>query len=69
MSKRGIILKKKGISSLLKWYPFISLPEGKAQVELLVSKGDTPASIVRRRTSTIVFFSETAGKIYFKFGL
>jgi hypothetical protein len=35
---------------------------------LLVSKGDTLASVVRRHASTIIFF-ETAGEIYFKFGL
>jgi hypothetical protein len=46
-----------------------SSPEPKAQGELLVSKGYTPASVVRRHASTIVFFSKTAGQIYFKFGL
>jgi ribosome biogenesis SPOUT family RNA methylase Rps3 len=40
----------------------------KAQGELLVSKGDTLASLVRRHVSTIVF-SETAGQIYLTFGL
>jgi hypothetical protein len=48
---------------------FISSPEPKAQGELLVSKGDAPASIVRRHASTIVSFSETTKQIYFKFGL
>jgi hypothetical protein len=43
--------------------------EPKAQGELLVSKGDTPASVVRRHASTIVFFYETSGQIYFKFSM
>jgi hypothetical protein len=47
----------------------ISSSEPKAQGELLVSKGDAPASVIRRHASTIVFFSETTGQIYFKFGL
>jgi hypothetical protein len=47
----------------------ISSPEPKAQGELLVSKGDAPATIARRHASTIVFFSETTKQIYFKFGL
>jgi hypothetical protein len=37
-----------------------SSPEPKAQGELLVSKGDALASVIRRHASTIVFFSETA---------
>jgi hypothetical protein len=48
---------------------FFSSPEPKVQGELLVSKKDAPASVVRRHASTIVFFSETVGQIYFKFGL
>jgi hypothetical protein len=50
-------------------YDFIGSPEPKAQGELLVSKGDAAASVVRCHASTIVFFSETTGQIYFKFGL
>jgi ankyrin repeat protein len=50
-------------------YLIFSPPKPKAQDELLVSKGDAPASIVRRHASTTVFFSETTKQIYFKFGL
>jgi hypothetical protein len=39
-----------------------SSPEPKAQGEILVSKGDTPASVVRRHASTIVFHFENAGQ-------
>jgi hypothetical protein len=52
------------------FFLFFSSPEPTAQGELLVSKGDTPASVVRRHASTIVFFSETAERQnYIKFGL
>jgi hypothetical protein len=59
---------------LLLFYMFVcrivfSSPEPKVQGKLLVSKGDTPASIVRRDASTIIFFCETDGQMYFKFGL
>jgi hypothetical protein len=49
--------------------PLFSSPEPKAQGELLVSKGDAPASVNRRHASTIIFFSETAKQMYFNFGL
>jgi hypothetical protein len=48
---------------------FFTSPEWKVQSELLVSKGDGPASIVQRHASTVIFFSGTAGQIYLKFGL
>jgi hypothetical protein len=48
---------------------FFSSPEPNVQGDLLVSKGDAPAFVVRRHASTIVFFSETPGQIYLKFGL
>jgi hypothetical protein len=41
----------------------VSSPEPKA----ISIKGGY--SVVRRHVSTIIFFSETAGQIYFKFGL
>jgi hypothetical protein len=53
----------------LHWFFFLALPEPKVQGELLVSKGDTPASGVMLHASTIIFFFQTDGKIYLKFGL
>jgi hypothetical protein len=47
----------------------VSSPAPKVQGELLVSKGDAPASVVRRHASTFSSSLKPFGQIYFKFGL